>query len=84
MVAKTISYYGKYSPITARVGVRQTADHIHCQDERRTGLLVPRGLLAGERGIITFRTLSCISVLNHAHAAYQLAVRSGKANPEPL
>jgi Serine carboxypeptidase len=29
----------------------------NCQDERRTGLLVPRGFLAGERGIRTSCTL---------------------------
>jgi hypothetical protein len=68
MVAKMISYYGKHSPIMARVGAKQTVDYTHCQGERRTGLLVTRGLLAGERGTRTSCTLSRLLALNHTYS----------------
>ena len=84
MVAKTISYSGNPPPITTRVGAKRTADHTLYQDKRRSGLLSSRGFLARERGMQSSCALSRISVLKHAHTAYQLAVGSGKANPEPL
>jgi hypothetical protein len=49
MVTKMILYFGEHPPITPRVGA--TTDRSHRQDERRTGLLIPRGLFAREWGI---------------------------------
>lgn len=52
MVAKTTSYFGEHPPIMAHVGA--TADRNLYQDEWRSGLLVLRGLFAGERGTANF------------------------------
>ena len=50
MVAKTTLYFGEQPPITAPTSEQRLIE-THFQDEWGTGLLVLRGIFAGERGI---------------------------------
>jgi hypothetical protein len=79
MVAKTTLFFGERSPFTARVGA--TTDRNPCQDERRTGLLVPRGLFAGEWGTANF--LHPIPHIGVELRAYSLLAGSSVRQSQP-
>lgn len=78
MVAKTTLYFGEHPPIA---GVGATADRNPYQDVRRTGLLVPRGLFAGEWGTANF--LHPIPHIAAEPRAYSLLAGSSVRQSQP-